>query len=60
MVGDADRAWLTHTYMPKQVFTPLEYGAIGYSEEDAISKFGEADIEVYGLNPPNLPHKRHA
>eukprot|EP00756_Hemistasia_phaeocysticola_P000819 Hpha_TRINITY_DN10587_c0_g1::TRINITY_DN10587_c0_g1_i1::g.31425::m.31425/K00384/trxB, TRR; thioredoxin reductase (NADPH) len=29
------------------VFTPLEYGVVGYSEEDAIKKFGDANIEVY-------------
>lgn len=29
------------------VFTPLEYGAIGFSEEDAIKKFGEENISVY-------------
>jgi thioredoxin reductase (NADPH) len=29
------------------VFTPLEYGAIGLSEEDAIKKFGEDAIEIY-------------
>jgi len=29
------------------VFTPLEYGCCGYSEEDAIEKYGEDDIEVY-------------
>lgn len=28
------------------IFTPIEYGAIGYSEEDAISKYGEDNIEV--------------
>jgi len=28
------------------VFTPIEYGAIGYSEEDAIKEFGEENIEV--------------
>lgn len=28
------------------VFTPVEYGAIGYSEEDAIKEFGEDNIEV--------------
>ena len=32
--------------VPTTVFTPIEYGAIGYSEEDAISKFGESNIEV--------------
>lgn len=29
------------------VFTPLEYGAIGYSEEDAIKEFGNDKIKVY-------------
>ena len=29
------------------VFTPLEYGAIGLSEEAAIQQFGEDNIEVY-------------
>ena len=28
------------------VFTPIEYGAVGYIEEDAINQFGE-DIKVY-------------
>ena len=28
------------------VFTPIEYGAIGYSEEEAIETFGEENIEV--------------
>lgn len=32
------------------VFTPLEYGAIGFSEEAAIEKFGEDNIEVYHTN----------
>ncbi|XP_014673857.1 PREDICTED: thioredoxin reductase 1, cytoplasmic-like [Priapulus caudatus] len=32
------------------VFTPLEYGACGYSEEDAIDKFGAESIEVYHVN----------
>ncbi|KNC79621.1 hypothetical protein SARC_07985 [Sphaeroforma arctica JP610] len=29
------------------VFTPFEYGAVGYSEEDALTTFGEDAIEVY-------------
>lgn len=33
--------------VPTTVFTPLEYGAIGYSEEAAIEKFGNDNIEVY-------------
>lgn len=32
------------------VFTPLEYGCIGLSEEDAIAKFGEENVEVYHTN----------
>ena len=33
--------------VPTTVFTPIEYGAIGYSEEDALAKFGEENIEVF-------------
>lgn len=29
------------------VFTPLEYGCVGLSEEAAITKFGDANINVY-------------
>jgi thioredoxin reductase (NADPH) len=29
------------------VFTPFEYGNVGLSEEDAIQKYGEEDLEVY-------------
>lgn len=47
--------------IPTTVFTPLEYGAIGLSEEDAIAKYGEENIEVYhGLFKPlewTIPHR---
>uniref|UniRef100_A0A8C5MKS3 Thioredoxin reductase 1, cytoplasmic n=1 Tax=Leptobrachium leishanense TaxID=445787 RepID=A0A8C5MKS3_9ANUR len=33
--------------VPTTVFTPLEYGACGLSEENAIAKYGEENIEVY-------------
>lgn len=33
--------------VPTTVFTPLEYGAIGYSEEEAEHQFGKDNIEVY-------------
>ena len=33
--------------VPTTVFTPLEYGCCGLSEEDAIAKYGSDDIEVY-------------
>ncbi|XP_078597168.1 thioredoxin reductase 1, cytoplasmic-like [Branchiostoma floridae x Branchiostoma japonicum] len=36
--------------VPTTVFTPLEYGACGLSEEDAIAKYGEDNIEVYHSN----------
>ena len=32
------------------VFTPLEYGSIGLSEEAAIAQYGEDNIEVYHTN----------
>ena len=32
--------------VPTTVFTPIEYGAIGYSEEEAIETFGADNIEV--------------
>lgn len=33
--------------IPTTVFTPLEYGSCGMSEEDAIKQYGEDNIEVY-------------
>lgn len=33
--------------IPTTVFTPVEYGCCGLSEEDAIEKYGEKNIEVY-------------
>jgi len=32
------------------VFTPLEYGTVGYAEEDARKEFGDAAIDVYHSN----------
>jgi len=29
------------------VFTPLEYGTCGYSEDEALEKFGEEKIKIY-------------
>lgn len=29
------------------VFTPIEYGTVGYSEDEALEKFGKESIEVY-------------
>lgn len=32
--------------VPTTVFTPLEYGAIGFTERQAIDQFGEENVEV--------------
>lgn len=40
-------ALMDYRDVPTTVFTPLEYGCVGYSEEDAIQKFGSDQIEVY-------------
>ena len=37
-----------YIYVPTTVFTPLEYGCCGYSEEAAIAKFGAENIVCYG------------
>jgi len=29
------------------VFTPIEYGTVGYSEDEALEKFGKENVEVY-------------
>lgn len=49
-------ATMDYTNVPTTVFTPLEYGAIGLSEEDAIKQYGEQDIEVYHNNFWPLEH----
>ena len=36
-----------YTNVPTTVFTPLEYGAIGLSEEAAIELYGQNNVEVY-------------
>mmetsp|Transcript_24607 Transcript_24607/g.59226 ORF Transcript_24607/g.59226 Transcript_24607/m.59226 type:complete len:384 (-) Transcript_24607:388-1539(-) len=41
---------MRYDLVPTAVFTPLEYGAIGLSEEDAIKTYGEDNIEVYHAN----------
>ncbi|XP_064473456.1 thioredoxin reductase 1, cytoplasmic-like isoform X2 [Ornithodoros turicata] len=39
-----------YTNVPTTVFTPIEYGCVGLSEEKALSKYGEANIEVFHSN----------
>eukprot|EP00760_Papus_ankaliazontas_P004090 PhM_4_TR11688/c0_g1_i1/m.76129/K22182/TXNRD; thioredoxin reductase (NADPH) len=38
---------MDYDLVPTTVFTPLEYGCVGLSEEVAIERFGEAEVEVY-------------
>lgn len=53
-------------HIPTTVFTPLEYGVVGLSEDDAIAQFGEDDIDVYHTNftplewqmPEHRPHNK--
>lgn len=44
--GDESRI-CDYAYAPTTVFTPLEYGCVGYSEEKAIQIFGKENIDVY-------------
>lgn len=38
---------MDYVNVPTTVFTPFEYGAVGYSEEGAEEKFGKENIETY-------------
>lgn len=38
---------MDYKYVATTVFTPLEYGCIGYSEEDAIQKHGEENLTIF-------------
>jgi thioredoxin reductase (NADPH) len=38
---------MDYNLVPTTVFTPIEYGCVGLSEEDAIAKYGEAALDVY-------------
>mmetsp|Transcript_8747 Transcript_8747/g.12948 ORF Transcript_8747/g.12948 Transcript_8747/m.12948 type:complete len:497 (+) Transcript_8747:133-1623(+) len=41
---------MDYTNVATTVYTPLEYGCIGLSEEDAIQQYGEDQIVVYHKN----------
>ena len=38
---------MDYHHVATTVFTPLEYGTIGFSEEEAIEKYGSDNVEVY-------------
>lgn len=50
-----------YTSVPTTVFTPLEYGVCGLSEEDAIAQLGADNVEVYHSNftplEATVPHR---
>merc|ERR1719186_2532625 len=48
MTGQSDKL-MDYVNVSTTVFTPLEYGAVGMAEEDAIAKYGEDDVEVYHI-----------
>ena len=41
-------ALMSYKYVSTTVFTPLEYGCCGYSEEEARKVFGSDNIIAYG------------
>jgi len=41
--------WMDYHMVPTTVFTPCEYGCVGYSEEEAMDVFGEEKLRVYVL-----------
>ncbi|XP_006890512.1 PREDICTED: thioredoxin reductase 2, mitochondrial [Elephantulus edwardii] len=40
-------ALMDYDNVPTTVFTPLEYGCVGLSEEEAVARHGQEHIEVY-------------
>lgn len=38
---------MDYTRIATTVFTPLEYGCVGLSEESAVCKYGAENIEIY-------------
>ena len=41
---------MDYTNICTTVFTPLEYGTVGMSEEDAKSKYSDCKLEIYHTN----------
>lgn len=46
LYGDSSEE-MDYTNVPTTVFTPIEYGCVGLSEEDAKAKFGDNNISTY-------------
>ncbi|XP_071848834.1 thioredoxin reductase 2, mitochondrial-like isoform X2 [Apostichopus japonicus] len=43
----ASEKYFDYSSVPTTVFTPLEFSSVGLSEESAIERFGEENLEVY-------------
>ncbi|CAM9675836.1 unnamed protein product, partial [Discosporangium mesarthrocarpum] len=48
---------MDYTLVPTAVFTPMEYGCCGLSEEDAIKLHGEDNVETYLTEFGSLEHQ---
>jgi thioredoxin/glutathione reductase (selenoprotein) len=46
LYGASDKL-MNYKMIPTTVFTPIEYGSVGYNEEEAVKEYGEENIEVY-------------
>jgi pyruvate/2-oxoglutarate dehydrogenase complex dihydrolipoamide dehydrogenase (E3) component len=38
---------MDYSFIPTTVFAPVEYSYVGLNEEEAISQFGESNVEIY-------------
>lgn len=45
---------MDYSNVPTTVFTPLEYGCVGLSEEEAVALHGQEHVEVEN-SPPQSP-----
>lgn len=43
----AKKKYVDYNLIPTCVFTPIEYGTVGLSEENAIKNYGENNIKIY-------------
>jgi len=48
--------WMDYHFVPTTVFTPVEYGCCGYSEEEAGDVFDAENLEVYHMKNNPLEH----
>jgi len=50
-------AQMDYQMVPTTVFTPVEYGCVGCSEEEAVRRFGEEHLEIYHQYFEPLEHR---